>query len=60
VEITDDGLGGPDESAGTGLAGLGEPEALRAAVDRTRPDIVVTDVRMPPTSGPGHRSGDTS
>ncbi|MFI8850527.1 response regulator transcription factor [Streptomyces sp. 891-h] len=30
-------------------AAVGDPEALLAAVDRTRPDAVVADIRMPPT-----------
>ena len=28
----------------------GDLEELRASVDRTRPDVVVTDIRMPPTN----------
>jgi len=31
------------------VAAVGEPAALQTAVKRARPDIVVTDVRMPPT-----------
>jgi DNA-binding NarL/FixJ family response regulator len=31
------------------VAAVGDAEALRAAVDERRPDLVVTDVRMPPT-----------
>ncbi|GHE30128.1 DNA-binding response regulator [Streptosporangium violaceochromogenes] len=31
------------------VAAVGEPQALAAAVTEHRPDIVVTDVRMPPT-----------
>ncbi|MFE0760641.1 response regulator transcription factor [Streptomyces smyrnaeus] len=30
-------------------AAVGDPQALLAAVDRTRPDAVVADIRMPPT-----------
>ncbi|NED90601.1 response regulator, partial [Streptomyces sp. SID11233] len=30
------------------VAAVGEAETLRQAVERERPDIVVTDVRMPP------------
>ncbi|MGC4864994.1 response regulator transcription factor [Micromonospora sp. DT53] len=31
------------------LAAVGDPEALRAAVDEHRPDVAVIDIRMPPT-----------
>lgn len=31
------------------LAAVGDAESLRAAVERCQPDVVVTDVRMPPT-----------
>ncbi|MGY1436914.1 LuxR C-terminal-related transcriptional regulator [Streptomyces reniochalinae] len=30
-------------------AAVGDPEALHEAVERTRPDAVVADIRMPPT-----------
>jgi DNA-binding NarL/FixJ family response regulator len=30
------------------IAAVGDAEALAAAVDRERPDVVITDVRMPP------------
>lgn len=33
------------------VASVGEPTALEEAVDRLRPDVVVTDIRMPPTHG---------
>jgi DNA-binding NarL/FixJ family response regulator len=32
------------------LEATGDLEALRASVDRTAPDVVVTDIRMPPTN----------
>jgi DNA-binding NarL/FixJ family response regulator len=31
------------------VAGVGDPEALRAAVAEHRPDVAVIDIRMPPT-----------
>jgi DNA-binding NarL/FixJ family response regulator len=33
------------------VAAVGDLDALRAAVDSEEPDVVVTDVRMPPTHG---------
>ncbi|MFG6197004.1 LuxR C-terminal-related transcriptional regulator [Nonomuraea sp. JJY05] len=39
LQVTDDGAGGADPAAGTGLIGL---------ADRHQPDVLITDVRMPP------------
>lgn len=33
------------------VASVGAPELLEDAVDRLRPDVVVTDIRMPPSHG---------
>ena len=32
------------------IASCGDDETLRAAITRERPDVVVTDIRMPPTN----------
>lgn len=38
-----------EEEGHTVLAGVGDAEALLAAVDRDPPDVAIVDVRMPPT-----------